>query len=422
MEGVEDRRVKLELIGSDYFVFSLSLVLWVVYAWICLGVGMYFYGCVVCAAFLGLCFPYRHKNSTLVVPKMNWHVTLSFLKEALFRMFLQKLSSPKSVCLVFLLFAEQVALRFPLSIHCSRLMFEIQIWLFHVRVLKMILWRTVILAHHLLKRDQVEAFLQQTGFRRYVRSCDITVHIAHAYCTGTLADFGLIMFGALRIQLLQQSFPFLLMELWCIFSRKFPGYGPELEYQDIINQFYRNHSKDHYDNNFFVFIHGSHHDAIPISVISAHGFWEACLASQLDNACGPIVALLRCSSTWHSYRTHQYVPGVFPFSKYVVASKVHHVEHHYFKLLPLVAFPGKGGREIDKNLDNYNPNNKLWAWFCEKCAEIEGEVDKSNVVSGLGFSSFKDSRMVFWDRFYGTRLFDMTTIFLVGSAQILLQL
>ena len=28
--------------------------------------------------------------------------------------------------------------------------------------------------------------------------------------------------------------------------------------------------------------------------------------------------------------------------------------------------------DLDTWLDNYNPHNKLWAWFIGKCSEIEG--------------------------------------------------
>jgi len=91
-----------------------------------------------------------------------------------------------------------------------------------------------------------------------------------------------------------------------------------------------------------------HHDAIPCALIGALSPWESLVIPEPKIILGPITALLH--STYFSVRAHQYIPGVFPFSSLVVEEDIHHVEHHYGHMSPLL---GWRGVPIEEDLDNY---------------------------------------------------------------------
>jgi hypothetical protein len=75
---------------------------------------------------------------------------------------------------------------------------------------------------------------------------------------------------------------------------------------------------------------------------------------------------------------HQYIPGIFPFTKATVALSAHHVSHHFGSARPLgVVF--QGYVESGDMNNGYKPNNPVTRWFLsevERRERLDPELSK----------------------------------------------
>lgn len=298
---------------------------------------------------------------------------------------------------------------YPSQIHFSSALSQATIWAFYARFGLLLTFRMMSLIDCLTKRDRVQDFLSKTAFKRSLKRLGVSGQIFHAFLSGFCSDIGFLMPSLI----VRKLFPNRSLLFLVIFSL-FPS--PPIRSEDLEKDFYKQHYRDHHSKLFFTFFHGSHHDPIPCSMIGNLGIWEAFfwdkpLAYRLG---GPIFDLVQIQHQFLGMRTHSYLPGVFPYSTFVVQNLVHHVEHHYLKMLPLVAFPG-GRWQIDVAVDNYNPENRTWQWFCDEVSQVEGfsyqsvqpssaqEPDSSSYLAGKLHRG--DSSLPFWDATVGTSFF-----------------
>jgi hypothetical protein len=225
------------------------------------------------------------------------------------------------------------------------------------------LFRCAALAFHIREAKKVEQVMRSSSWRHFLNlNCSINIHIVHAALTGWCSQMMTVAPFFLLASWKRPIWSFVV--LFCMENFL------SISFIDDTKMFYAVHYREHHSSGLFTLFHGSHHDAIPSGLLSGGtevGFVEGFCQGLLH--CHP----LKCpTSLWdvgiNFYKNilyHHYIPGVFPYSQLIVAEEVHHVVHHYMHLVPYVGFPGKVGHQIDIDIDNYNPENPTWTWFCD---------------------------------------------------------
>jgi hypothetical protein len=219
--------------------------------------------------------------------------------------------------------------------HYTRLMREVALYLFYTHFLAITLFRTVILIDHLAKKELVREVLMQTAWRRAIKEdTNVTLEIVHAYCTGLLTHIILLAPWYLVITHLQ--FSVLLLPLACLGEVMI-----HLKWMKLMNEwFYRDHWLGHNSEFEFVFLHGTHHDAIPsgLMAVAENGFLEGFLRFTLgapSTYYNPLVAFLVLTATIKKdIEAHQYIPGVFPRQSRQFVEASQHSTHHYGPIEP----------------------------------------------------------------------------------------
>jgi hypothetical protein len=212
---------------------------------------------------------------------------------------------------------------------------KVALYLFYIHFLSITAYRTAILIDHLIKKELVREVLMQTAWQRVVKEkTNITLEIVHAYCTGLLTHIILIAPWYLVITHAHFSVIFLpIVSLINIIV--------EMRWAKLLNSwFYRDHWLGHNSEFEFVFLHGTHHDAIPSGMIAVaeNGFLEGFLrhAIGFPNAFyNPVIAFV--SYTYEikvDIDTHQYIPGIFPRMPRKLLQIAQHSTHHYGPLEP----------------------------------------------------------------------------------------
>jgi hypothetical protein len=105
--------------------------------------------------------------------------------------------------------------------------------------------------------------------------------------------------------------------------------------------FYRDHWLGHNSEIDFVFLHGTHHDAIPSGLIAVgeNGFLEGFMRFTIGGFptafYNPLIAFLFLTlAIKANIDGHQYIPGIFPRLARSVLATNQHVTHHYGSLEP----------------------------------------------------------------------------------------
>ena len=214
--------------------------------------------------------------------------------------------------------------------HHTRFMREAALCLFYTHFLAITVFRTVILIDHWAKKKLVREVLMQTAWRRAIKEhTNVTLEIVHAYCTGLLTHIILLAPWYLVITHLQ--FSVLLLPLACLAEVMI-----HVKWMKLMNEwFYRDHWLGHNSEFEFVFLHGTHHDAIPsgLMAVAENGFLEGFLRFTLgapSTFYNPLVAFLVVTTTIKKdIEAHQYIPGVFPRQSRQFVEASQHSTHHY---------------------------------------------------------------------------------------------
>lgn len=282
-------------------------------------------------------------------------------------------------------------------------------WLFWLSFWLITTVRLVFFGHHLWRRRFVDSYLRQTTWKgtleqvrrlatiacvtqlattahagacveRHTCLClqtSISVELVHALCTGIMTHLALVApwyFLIANRQVHAALFPFhILIDRYV--DRSF--YGSEL----FDRWYYRDHWLGHHRECDFVYLHGPHHDAIPVSFMSSAetGMLEAPIRSILghpDIYFHPFYACYFITRTTIEVMVgHQYVPGVWPYASTVVNMGIHHYEHHMRSLKPYSgAMTGQNDCKrptLEERLNGYDPNNEMWAAFVQDVRSIE---------------------------------------------------
>jgi hypothetical protein len=219
--------------------------------------------------------------------------------------------------------------------HHVELMRTVGLYLFYIHFISITVFRTASLIDHLAKKELVREVLMQTPWKRSITAkTNITLEIVHAYCTGLLTHIVLIAPWYLVITYSNFSLLFLAVV--------FPiNIVIHLKWLKEANAwFYRDHWLGHNSEVEFLFLHGSHHDAIPSGLIavSENGFLEGFMRHAVgwpNPFYTPVFSfLVYMFDIKNDIDLHQYIPGVYPKLSREAIELFQHSTHHYGPLEP----------------------------------------------------------------------------------------
>ena len=219
--------------------------------------------------------------------------------------------------------------------HHVELMRTIAFYLFYAHFIFITAYRTAILVDHLAKKELVREVLMQTPWKRVINEkTNIILEIAHAYCTGLLTHVVLIAPWYFVISYF--SFSVIFLPPVCVINAIVYW-----KWVKVLNMwFYRDHWLGHNSEFEFIYLHGTHHDAIPSGMIAVaeNGFLEGFLRFTVGAPApfyNPIISFIVYMTEIKSdIDVHQYIPGVFPRMPRRWMETAQHSTHHYGMLSP----------------------------------------------------------------------------------------
>lgn len=219
--------------------------------------------------------------------------------------------------------------------HRVELMRSIGLWLFYIHFGGITIYRTAILVDHLRKRQMIREFLMETTWKKaFSKRDNIVLEIFHAYFTGLLAH--IVTLAPWYLVLTHFKFSVLALPLALLIN-----VFTEVRYLKVVNDwFYRDHWLGHNSELEFIYLHGTHHDAIPSGLIAVagnghlEGFVRYLIAFPTFFL-NPIATFIFLTMiVKQDIDTHQYIPGVFPKLKREYLEKAQHSTHHMGRLEP----------------------------------------------------------------------------------------
>jgi hypothetical protein len=374
---------------KDFLDYLLMIGLSAVVIGVSYGVGrvMSTVGFTLCA-FMVVSFVKRH-GIELRVPLLLRRPQDAFY---LFAYKLQNLKPVYFVALGVLLLENVLIAATPTLPHHVEATRKVAWYLFYIHFVFITGFRTAMLVDHLAKRELVREVLMQTPWRRAIKeNTNITWEIVHAYCTGVLTHIILIA-------------PWYLVIKYCRFSVLFLpvvfliNIVVHQKWYRVFNQwFYRDHWLGHNSEFEFLFLHGTHHDAIPSGMIAVaengllEGFARYTLGSPIA-VYDPIVSfLLYTFEITSDIESHQYIPGVFPRMPRKTLETFQHSTHHYGSLEPY---------SIASRTDQSTPpghSKKGFEWIPN---EIENSIQLDEQLTGFKWDNPIYRRtLALWDKY-----------------------
>ena len=207
--------------------------------------------------------------------------------------------------------------------------------LFYFHFLALTAYRTVILVDHLRKKALVREVLAQTAWKRVVNEkTNVTMEIVHAYVTGILTHLVMLAPWYLVIRLADFSVIFLpvvgVINV-LVFLKWFQNYN---------KWYYRDHWLGHNSELEFIYLHGTHHDAIPSALIAVaeNGFLEGFMRYTTAfpiTFFNPVACfLISTLNVKKDIEMHQYIPGIYPRVPMGMMQSLQHSTHHYGSIEP----------------------------------------------------------------------------------------
>jgi hypothetical protein len=297
------------------------------------------------------------------------------------------------VALAVLLLENYLIYRTPKLPHHTEGMRVLALYLFYIHLAGITLFRTYIFYVHLRKKELVREILMQTAWRRKLEhQPNVTLEIVHAYATGLLAHILLIAPWFLVINYFKFSVLFLpVVGAINIFIQS--------KYLKVLNTwFYRDHWLSHHSELDFIYLHGTHHDAIPSGLIgvAGNGFLEGITRHGLAAPAtfyNPVIStLVNTIEVVGDIDSHQFIPGLYPRANIDEQRTTQHSMHHFGRLEPYsfginVDQPGvspeyikslkylpaelKTAIKIDEALDGFVWNNQYHAAYLELVMKYE---------------------------------------------------
>jgi hypothetical protein len=286
---------------------------------------------VVLSAFMVAVFPLRH-GFELAMP-----IILKRPQDVL-HLLVYKLQNIKLPYLlaVAALAAENIVISLTPDLpHHVELMHRIAMGLFYGHLILLSVYRTIILAVHLHKRELVREILLQSAWKSNLeRQPRIVLQILHAYATGLLTHIMYLVPWYLVITHL--NFSLVLMPLSVVVAVLI-----QRQWSRVINDwFYRDHWLGHNSEFEFVYLHGPHHDGIPSGLIGVagnghlEGFFRGVVGFPIAFF-NPLMALVFYTIDIKiDIDSHQYIPGIYPILPNDFYRVTQHSLHHLGRVEP----------------------------------------------------------------------------------------
>ena len=328
--GVKKTRIAYH--GRDFLDYLLMVLLSAIVIRFSYGFGhvMSIAGLALCAFTLAV-FIVRHGV------KFRVPVILKRPQDVLYMLAykLQNLKPMYFIALGLLLLENVLIAATPNLPHHVELMRTIAFCLFYAHFISITAYRTAILVDHLAKRELVREVLMQTPWKRVVNEkTNITLEIAHAYCTGLLTH--IILIAPWYLVISYSSYSVIFLPLACLINTIV-----HWKWTKALNAwFYRDHWLGHNSELEFLYLHGTHHDAIPSGMIavSGNGLLEGFLRFTIGaptSFYNPVISfLIYVVEVKSDIDRHQYIPGVFPRLSRRMMEIFQHSTHHYGLLAP----------------------------------------------------------------------------------------
>jgi hypothetical protein len=277
--------------------------------------------------------------------------------------------------------------------HHVELMRTIAFYLFYTHFISITAYRTAILVDHLAKKELVREVLMQTPWKRVVNEkTNITLEIAHAYCTGLLTHIILIAPWYLVISYF--NFSVIFLPPVCLIN-----VIVHWKWIKALNAwFYRDHWLGHNSELEFIYLHGPHHDAIPSGMIAVaeNGYLEGFLrftvgapASFYNPAISFMVYTMEIKS---DIDVHQYIPGVFPRMPRKWMEIAQHSTHHYGMLAPYSM-----GMKLDRSGVAEDNKKRLYSRYPD---ELANSIRLDEELTGFQWDNPIQQRIIsLYDRY-----------------------
>jgi hypothetical protein len=252
-------------------------------------------------------------------------------------MFLYKIQNLKPVwflALGALLLENYLILLTPGLPHHVELMRTIAVTLFYIHLISISVYRTVVLIAHLAKKDLVREVLLQTSWKGMIARRGIVLEIVHAYFTGLLTH--IVLIAPWYWVITHLNFSVVLLPAMLVVNVLLQL----MFYKTFNDWFYRDHWLGHNSEFEFLYLHGTHHDAIPSGLIgvAGNGYLEGVLRHTLGYITpffNPALAFAMYSlEIKHDIDFHQYIPGVYPRLSRQLHEINQHSMHHMGSLEP----------------------------------------------------------------------------------------
>jgi hypothetical protein len=380
--GVKKQRMTFH--SKDALDYALMIL-------ICAAVVLFAYGPahVMAVAGLALCafmlamFPVRHGV------KLGMPMILARPQDVLYSLLykIQNIKLPYVVAVGVLLIENYIILLTPNLPHHVELMRKVALYLFYGHFIVISVYRTAILIAHLHKQDLVREILMQSIWKkRLEKQPSILLEILHAYFTGMLTHIVLLVPWYLVIT--HVNFSIVLLPATAL-----AGAFIQMSFVKVINAwFYRDHWVSHNSEFDFVYLHGSHHDAIPSGLIgvAGNGYLEGLFRGAIafpTAFCSPCIAALYYTlEVKGDIDLHQYIPGVFPKLSREFYEVGQHSLHHFGRLEPysfalnldqpqisagirkqlrFLPIELKHSIKLDERLTGYQWDNPRYRWFMD---------------------------------------------------------
>ena len=326
------RRPRIVYQAKDFFDYALMIL-------VCGSVVYFTYGPlhvvsgvgIVLCVYMIIAFLYRH-GADAAVPLL-----LRRPQDALY-MVVYKIQNIKPVyffAIAVLLLENYIIHVTPHLPHHVELMRKIALWLFYIHLGGITIFRTLILIAHLRKRQMVREFLMETTWKKaFAKRDNVVLEIIHAYFTGLLAH--IVTLAPWYLVITHFEFSVLALPLVLLIN-----VFTEFWYMKAVNGwFYRDHWLSHNSELEFIYLHGTHHDAIPSGLIAVAGNghlegFVRYLTAFPTFFLNPIAAFVFLTLlVRQDIATHQYIPGVFPKLERKYLETAQHSTHHMGRLEP----------------------------------------------------------------------------------------
>ncbi len=326
------RRQRIAFRQKDFLDYVLMIGMCAALIWFAYG-GLH----PLCMAGLALCaymivaFPIRHG--------VQWSVPIlvSRPQDALLSLVhkFRNLHWPMLVAVALLALENGVIYLTPNLPHKVELMHQIALWLLYIHFALITGYRTAILIVHLVKRAFVREVLMQSHWKMHLqKQPSITLEIVHAYFVGMLTHIVYLVPWFLVIRFL--DFSLVLLPVTCVAAALIQ----RIHVKTLSAWFYRDHWLGHNSEFDFVYLHGTHHDAIPSGLIAVagngffEGFFRGALAFPIPFYNPIMAALYYTVDVKIDIDMHQYIPALFPRIPREVYEITHHSTHHFGRAEP----------------------------------------------------------------------------------------